>query len=869
MRLLLTNLLLIISFLSYGQSRIWTDNFNNENGKGYSIKSSYDTSGIDWTISSTRLRGDAKVRKGSFEVNNIRTLLTWQTKGIAIACFTNVSIDVSLSESGKHEPSDYINVYYRLAQGSWTLFESNGKLDGDFNSVTATQDSLNGDSLYIRIEMQNNNKKEFMNIDAVTVSGNSSRSLNAESPVVNQGSQSYLLKSNLRNCSSSSTLETGFLFAVNRKPDFSSTIVSLGSSLQASYELKSYQNGVEYYVSSFIRTATDTLVSQPSRFTTRNGRYNKILISEIGFDATKSALPADSNKGQYIELYNKSADTLTLSDFSIVVFFNGAGENSGQNAWFTLPNQQLLPGKTFVIAASHGKMRNDLRTKADYRLSNNAMKFDLNDAIALYTSSGLSTNGSSVSAFGSALLMDLFGRIGDANYNSWFSKNSSGIGTFIRKSLLIEPCTVNPQKANFSNWNSYNFRTDSLNRHYIEQLTSGGSILGDLSLEKLSRNAQNASDSLSMNDDLVVRKKLVLKNGDILLNDYGFWANASALSKGNSSSYLKINGNGRVHVNIDSKNTWHTIPTGRNPYLPIRIRCTDCEGVEFEIGVNPDAQVYANPETLSTAQTTNAVGEMWTVIADAPVSGTIEIEVQWPVSSELAGFNRNLSNLSYWIAGSSSSWQIDRINSAAGSGTEIGSYTQNISLNGFQANTTYYFGVGSPGSPLPVELSQFEAYYENDGAQLLWETASETNNDYFEVQHSQNGRNWNSIGRVKGMGTRLYSTQYSFFHPLTESGTHYFRLKQMDFNGEHRYSQVRRLELNGHSLQFEIYPNPVVESLHVANAVSGTPYALCDLNGRVISSGVLHEDAKIDLSSIARGNYFLRIGNSQLQIVKP
>ncbi|MBL1211741.1 MAG: T9SS type A sorting domain-containing protein [Ignavibacteriae bacterium] len=125
-------------------------------------------------------------------------------------------------------------------------------------------------------------------------------------------------------------------------------------------------------------------------------------------------------------------------------------------------------------------------------------------------------------------------------------------------------------------------------------------------------------------------------------------------------------------------------------------------------------------------------------------------------------------------------------------------------------NYSYYSFPTTVITPIPVELTSFEAQAAKAGVFLKWSTATETNNSGFDVEKSINNSDFISIGFVEGMGTRTEITNYSFEDKSVSTGTVYYRLKQIDFDGSFEYSNTIEVDLNvilEYSLE-QNYPNP-------------------------------------------------------------
>jgi hypothetical protein len=185
------------------------------------------------------------------------------------------------------------------------------------------------------------------------------------------------------------------------------------------------------------------------------------------------------------------------------------------------------------------------------------------------------------------------------------------------------------------------------------------------------------------------------------------------------------------------------------------------------------------------------------------------------------------------------------------------------------AGSAYVFKPTS-GS-LPVDLVYFEAKaIDNQQALLHWQTASELNNNYFDVERSYDGKTFETIGHVDGNGTTNQLTDYSFTDKsiATSQNTAYYRLKQVDFDGAFEYSDVRDVRFDGRAEAFEIaaYPNPFNQEVTIRIRTAELySIEVTDLNGLVMLN-IENEDKgthRLDLSTWASGVYIINVTSTQ------
>lgn len=143
---------------------------------------------------------------------------------------------------------------------------------------------------------------------------------------------------------------------------------------------------------------------------------------------------------------------------------------------------------------------------------------------------------------------------------------------------------------------------------------------------------------------------------------------------------------------------------------------------------------------------------------------------------------------------------------------------------------------GSLGGLLPVELLSFKGKHQGDFVQLSWVTASEINNDYFEVQASRDGENWEMISIQDGAGNSVVSTYYQdrdFSISFTDKK--YYRLKQIDFDGKVRYSNVISVPIAVEEDYLNVYDNGEELVVDFYTAIDQqVSLTLIDMSGRQV-----------------------------------
>ncbi len=179
-------------------------------------------------------------------------------------------------------------------------------------------------------------------------------------------------------------------------------------------------------------------------------------------------------------------------------------------------------------------------------------------------------------------------------------------------------------------------------------------------------------------------------------------------------------------------------------------------------------------------------------------------------------------------------------------------------------------------TPLPVELIYFNAMpVENRKVKVEWKTASEINNDFFTIEKSVNILDWETVNTVDGAGNSNTHLSYSTFDNKPYSGVSYYRLKQTDFDGQFKYSPIKRVQLIYFSTEsIEVYPNPTSNLITVSGIISALNEIQIinalgqDVTNLTTVSKTSESTVLIDLSQLAKGIYYLKTKTTTNSVYK-
>jgi hypothetical protein len=192
----------------------------------------------------------------------------------------------------------------------------------------------------------------------------------------------------------------------------------------------------------------------------------------------------------------------------------------------------------------------------------------------------------------------------------------------------------------------------------------------------------------------------------------------------------------------------------------------------------------------------------------------------------------------------------------------------------------YVYATNSTGNALPVTLVSFTAEaVNNQYIQLNWITASEINNSGFQIERSTDGTSYQSMGWVEGHGTSTVTNDYMYSDLTAIPGVvYYYRLKQVDLDGNFVYSNIVSASLTGDkgfSLT-GLYPNPATSQVSIgviSNVNTSAAVRMTDVLGRDVlvkdwALSVGYNTNLFDVSSLAAGTYVVTIQSGAVKATK-
>ncbi|MCE3279059.1 MAG: hypothetical protein K0S44_1250 [Bacteroidetes bacterium] len=464
-----------------------------------------------------------------------------------------------------------------------------------------------------------------------------------------------------------------------------------------------------------------------------------------------------------------------------------------------------------------------------------------------------------VTKTGSALTanndIDIAGNFTTSNSTSVFNTNNFYIkvaGNFVNASgntTYTNTGTIGVLEFNGSAAQTYTQGASQLdlNKVVMNHTSTGVTLLTDMNIK-----ATTGSLTLTLGKiHTTVSYKVVVSN-----------STSTSVSTGNTSSYI----NGFLRRYINNLTGSYDFPVGTSTaFERANINFTAAPTITY---LTADFQTYATvPAALGSTECST------TYDASALDNGFWNIEAN-TVNNNTGQYNMTLYNSAYtnpasgWTIMSrhngSVTWAL--VNGDGSAGTCVASPVTAVVRNNMVGFSK--FGTAQSGTPLPIELASFSGFDQGTKNKLEWTTMSETNNDYFSLERSENGNSFEQFVNVDGAGNSTRKLDYFSYDHSPFNGITYYRLKQTDFDGKYTYSSIIAIENNLDEIAISnVHPNPTTDDLNFDfySPVKGTvKIQILDLAGRVVFDKEQNvEEGKSSLNtemgSLAKGIYSLKV----------
>jgi hypothetical protein len=447
---------------------------------------------------------------------------------------------------------------------------------------------------------------------------------------------------------------------------------------------------------------------------------------------------------------------------------------------------------------------------------------------------------------------------GSLTINSGFNLDMCGnwlnLGTFTANSNSAVTCTGN-------------------NTQFFDGLMSGSNSFENLNMSK------TPGIHMYLYNRAQVTGTLGLTNGRIITGAKElFVSNLSPASvpTGNAQSFVQ----GNLRRNLD--------PTGGIYYWPVGTTSWQLAKLTFGTGVTiPNILGFFSPwgslpgplglvDGPCNASYTSAPGFLnngyWTLTASANPTG--------------AQYDMVLYNTSVTNGGGSTAWTVAKAPTIAGGwvldgncdNTSTQAITKRNGMSGFSV-----FATAQSNVPVPITLLNFDAVAKGTNVLATWVTATEINNDYFVVERSTDGINFEQVGTRKGAGNSSNTLYYSMTDLEPFAGVSYYRLRQVDFDGQQSESQLVAVNFLDNNV-LTVYPNPANNSdsylSYEFNAFGDGMVHLevIDMLGKVVmaenvnalkGNNVFKGHDGLNISFLPHGVYILQVKPVNNEIIEP
>ena len=495
-------------------------------------------------------------------------------------------------------------------------------------------------------------------------------------------------------------------------------------------------------------------------------------------------------------------------------------------------------------------------------------KWEIQNAATPSTSSKVNilSNASGGICVNSSNFTTILSGVGSLNVESGSTVNLSG-------SVSISGDIINNGTIN------YGTSTLNIDGSADQTISGGNTTLNNLTVSK-------SSGNLIVDVPLVIKGALYMDGGNIV--------NSETMTVGISSAIPGSLNHVRGIVTGQLRRYFaNAVTTGTEGFFPI-----GDAGVQRETTVNftsaPGTDQYLTA-SYNAGVPMDGSGTLWSGLPLTTGDGTLienySEDGYWQINPTNDDYDSEINSKAYYLtlrmngvsgvtdytkvriiksAGSNSSsqhhksWSAPVHSSTSGTNTD---FATTVTSTGF----SFFGGGGGDGGDLPIELISFNGSCTDGVVDLTWQTASEYNSSYYDVEHSRDGATWNTVNSQPAAGNSTDLLTYSYTEAHVSEGDNYYRLTQVDIDGKEKtYDVINASCTDLTSEIFTVYPNPSSGSFQVvlnnSEIIGAAVMNIVDTKGMRVHEKTIEIKKGNNIffinQELSHGIYFISISNA-------
>jgi hypothetical protein len=334
-------------------------------------------------------------------------------------------------------------------------------------------------------------------------------------------------------------------------------------------------------------------------------------------------------------------------------------------------------------------------------------------------------------------------------------------------------------------------------------------------IQRLVVNKTASTNSVTLNSPVSIGNSAVFTSGIVYTTSANYlnFNSGSSVSGASSSSYV----DGPVRKTGSAA---FTFPTGNSAiYRPIAITAPGSSADAFTAQYFKAAQSYGSSSTFTSPLYTVSACEYW-ILDRTTGTSDVSVTLGWN-SSDCPADAYVTDPTSLVVARWNGSAWVSHGNGGTTGNSAAGTVTSSAAVTSF---SPFALGTTTGNNPLPVELTSFACNKISNGTvQLTWITASESNSDYFSIEKSSDGLTFESIGKRDASKNSNVAVRYTFVDTEPNAGKAYYRLKQIDLDGQSEYSDLCFVNSEIEEYTLKIYPNPAGNTVYINLGTKESP----------------------------------------------